>query len=435
MPTVVTESDLFAATMQRPNNGELADATSLLTPIQVLANSRRYLYNRVRALRFDVSLSPYNAAGNGSTDDTAAIQAALNDASGAGGGGVFLPGNHRLTGRLVGPPAVRIYGTPGVSILAMDHASEPILAFTSGTWANQPSIVDGLYFTAQQDNTGAALFNDAATAAQVIAHNCYFGAASHVLGRAVDFSGDSDLVLHDNYLTPRISTSIVRYNGGAGIVEAHGNRLIAPTAAVIAAAFALSGANMRAMISRNFFDYTRVTVGGTPIGLTVTSGYAAATCNQFKGSVAAFLTAFVAGTGAAMLRESGNVFTPNTVIPYGAAMSLGEGSSVDVTKHQRATGVGTTFTWPDDVQTLELEGSGTVPLITLPSQIHTGRRIRLLIKNASGSTWGAIVFTPTPFILSGLTGIALNNGETTVFDLEVASLGGAPNWTIAHQSP
>ena len=54
---------------------------------------------------------PYNATGNGTNDDTAAIQAALNAAGGNGGGVVFLPrGNYLIGSHLVVPPQPSLIG-------------------------------------------------------------------------------------------------------------------------------------------------------------------------------------------------------------------------------------------------------------------------------------------------------------------------------------
>lgn len=61
---------------------------------------------------FNVRLSPYNAQGNGVTDDTAAIQAAITAAQFAGGGIVFLPtGNYFLgSGLLISAGRVTFQG-------------------------------------------------------------------------------------------------------------------------------------------------------------------------------------------------------------------------------------------------------------------------------------------------------------------------------------
>lgn len=61
---------------------------------------------------YDVTSDPFHATGNGLTDDTAAIQAALNLAGSTGGGTVYLPpGNYRITtGLLILYPKIVLLG-------------------------------------------------------------------------------------------------------------------------------------------------------------------------------------------------------------------------------------------------------------------------------------------------------------------------------------
>ena len=59
----------------------------------------------------NVRSPPYNAAGDGETDDTGAIQQALNDMGKAGGGIVFVPeGNYLIKGQLNVPQAIVLKG-------------------------------------------------------------------------------------------------------------------------------------------------------------------------------------------------------------------------------------------------------------------------------------------------------------------------------------
>jgi len=63
---------------------------------------------------FDVKSSPFGAAGDGITDDTAAIRQALDAASEAGGGIVYLPaGQYRVSGHLSVPSNVELRGPHG----------------------------------------------------------------------------------------------------------------------------------------------------------------------------------------------------------------------------------------------------------------------------------------------------------------------------------
>jgi len=63
---------------------------------------------------FNVTCAPYNAAGDGVVDDTAAIANALSDAATHGGGTVYLPqGKYKLTSPLTIPTGVELRGAMG----------------------------------------------------------------------------------------------------------------------------------------------------------------------------------------------------------------------------------------------------------------------------------------------------------------------------------
>ncbi|MHB1456793.1 MAG: glycosyl hydrolase family 28-related protein, partial [Armatimonadota bacterium] len=63
---------------------------------------------------FDVTASPFNAAGDGTADDTSAVKKALSAASEYGGGTVYLPqGKYRITSPLVIPSGVELRGPYG----------------------------------------------------------------------------------------------------------------------------------------------------------------------------------------------------------------------------------------------------------------------------------------------------------------------------------
>lgn len=64
----------------------------------------------------DVKAPPYNAAGDGTTDDTVTINSALTAASNAGGGVVYIPpSNYKITNRITVPANVLLMGAGRVS--------------------------------------------------------------------------------------------------------------------------------------------------------------------------------------------------------------------------------------------------------------------------------------------------------------------------------
>ena len=69
---------------------------------------------------YNVRLAPYRAKADGKTDDTAAIQTALDEAGRGGGGTVFLPpGIYRVETHLTVPPGVELRGSDDVPHRAM----------------------------------------------------------------------------------------------------------------------------------------------------------------------------------------------------------------------------------------------------------------------------------------------------------------------------
>ncbi len=79
----------------------------------------------------NVKLSPYNATGNGVTDDTNAIQQALDDIGALGGGVVFVPeGNYLIATHLLVPAATVL---KGVATHVNSHWGDPSQKHVSGT--------------------------------------------------------------------------------------------------------------------------------------------------------------------------------------------------------------------------------------------------------------------------------------------------------------
>jgi hypothetical protein len=85
------------------------------------AGGKRYVFGGQPKARvttagsfIDVALPPYAAAGNGTTDDTGAIERALADAGRRGGGTVYLrQGEYKITAPLVVPAGVELRGPLG----------------------------------------------------------------------------------------------------------------------------------------------------------------------------------------------------------------------------------------------------------------------------------------------------------------------------------
>jgi len=120
---------------------------------------------------FNVKSPTYGAAGNGTSDDTSAVQAAITAAVAAGGGTVvFPPGTYIITAPLQVTSAVRLQGVgAGASILKLDHATNSLIRWSAAV-GSQKTTIALLGFTAAQVTSGAFVDMDGGAATNNV--NC-----------------------------------------------------------------------------------------------------------------------------------------------------------------------------------------------------------------------------------------------------------------------
>lgn len=136
------------------------------------------------------------AKGDGTTDDTAAIQAAMDAARDAGGGIVFFPGStYRITTALTWDRKVSMLGVGSThSVITMDHATARICV-GSGAVSSSATFVQGLTFGHAQANTGK-IFDLTVDARNHIFIGCVIGNGGNSRGIAIDDTGQhTELVL------------------------------------------------------------------------------------------------------------------------------------------------------------------------------------------------------------------------------------------------
>lgn len=122
---------------------------------------------------FNVKDTVYGALGDGSTDDTAAIAAAIVAAEVAGGI-VYLPaGTYRHTSALTLTAKVSLLGAgANATVLSIDHATANNVVISGNTSYGQ-RFISGIRFTALQANTGLLLSRSGIEWCHV--SRCYFG--------------------------------------------------------------------------------------------------------------------------------------------------------------------------------------------------------------------------------------------------------------------
>jgi hypothetical protein len=147
------------------------------------AGSNRDLSDVLTGLNcfFNVKDPLYGAVGDGSTDDTAAIQAAITAANAAGGGIVFIPeGTYKTSSSIALTQVVSLLGAGSTqTIIAQSHASNATMSTTTASVkSGQRHFISGIYFKATVANTGVVLTSNT----NIVISSCHFGDGTNSQG-------------------------------------------------------------------------------------------------------------------------------------------------------------------------------------------------------------------------------------------------------------
>lgn len=165
----------------------------------------REAFATVGAAFVNVKSEDYGAVGDGSNNDTSAIQSALDAASAAGGGTVYFPtGTYRTTSALTVAANVSLLGAgPAASIVSLAHATANVFTFAaSNTYF---SSVSGLRILASQANTGRHI--QAHSGNKLRVENCHIG-SSNTNGTGVSCDTAGSILYAVN--------SVLEVGGGGG---------------------------------------------------------------------------------------------------------------------------------------------------------------------------------------------------------------------------
>lgn len=173
---------------------------------------------------FNVKGASYGALGDGSHDDTSAIQAAINASDSAGGIVYFPPGDYRITSALTTTGKTSFLGCgANASSIGIDHASNHLLTVSSNP-TYQTVEIKGLRLYAKQTNTGRILN---LLDNRVAVRDCHIG-GSNSTGTALAYLATSNVFMFENcYFQPAGATTAAVYSNsaGTGIVRISGGTI------------------------------------------------------------------------------------------------------------------------------------------------------------------------------------------------------------------
>jgi hypothetical protein len=341
------------------------------------ATTLRSFASSVGGLYINVKDSAYGATGNGVSDDTAAIQAALTAASTNGATVVFPPGTYLVSAALLCTCGTSLLGTGGRSAttIKLSHATANTLSVTAN--AGKLTSISGLTFSLATANSGYQLTS--ATATDVVVRECLFTNNSQTnTGRQVDAGGPVTLFKVDFITGPSAANSVYAALG----VTAFGCTTTVTAGAYSASAWHLTTGGTVVACT---FDLSAVTSGSHyALRLESLSSTAAnaAIANSFFGAAVGTTTVSIQRATAFGNRRGASVVFAYTGQTSNTTFSNSYSLDMERTYRQVDLFAASTYTIPDDTGTLVLNytNAGNTPTLTLPS-FEIGKRWRLVFHN------------------------------------------------------
>jgi hypothetical protein len=437
MPTAITETDAFPATLQRPNNGELADVASLLLFAQGLANRSRYAYNRSRTGFFDVRRAPFNAVGNGVADDHAAIDAAISAAASAGAGIVVLPavvgGAYRSSAGFSLPPNVSIFFDQ--TVLRLDNPTADWFTLISGPNNGVAQFIEGASFDgfAGTPSTGTLVYCPATIVANMVLRNCSSNRGGIPLhqGRAVRWAeATAKLTLEGcDFVTLGTLPSL---DIAAGIVRVVGGSLSMPAtyASDLISIGGGPGSSGDVSLDGVRFDLTAHSGGGLSSGANVTSTYgrlAARDCKFDATGATGAQVAFKWTAGAFALIGQNRYFGGITPF-YTSEAGLNSDLTLQPTKAINVAGAAN-FALPVGFRSLLVKSTNTSGTdLQMPAGLFPGQVLELTYYNASASAVATSFFGAPGVTGTTIPTITAGNTLTGTFVFEDRDVSGTYRW-------
>lgn len=391
---------LAAAGITASGDPDTAVDSQYKEAIEWIAEGSRGFYN--------VTSPAYGALGNGSADDTAAIQDAI-DACAVAGGVVFLPaGRYRLTAELSIPPGVHLFAYPGTVVVTMDHATARTANF-AGVWDTQTQIF-GIDFEADQANTGTVFFAGSSTGLDVKFIQCRANFASLNLTERIWQTNEvADKWTAEDCIFIAVRTGIPYSVSNYHLIR--GDFTMAPGATGILFPVGVTG-------RVEGTTFRQVSIGGNVAFLGVGAGGVL----SVEGAVAdvddsgAGAASYLISSSGGRLYAAGNRLRNNAVYYLYSAIAA-EDSDAELLPLLAITTASAAAIVQRDYGAVKINCSNAnPPTITLEDPLFDGQPLDFAIQNTNGGGWtGDVVFSGSLAYTPAITNLGSNSTASVRF--------------------
>lgn len=347
---------------------------------------------------YNVKSPEYGALGNGVANDTAAIQAAHDDALAAGGGTVFFPpGVYNIATTLNWNLGVSALAGPGTVQLSSSSATDPILTFDGNSFFGQLSprstVLYGIEFTNTINNTGANVFVDYNDDDKTLYFvNCRFGGAAFSQGVCLYIaSPPGQVVVSGCLFDPRADKSCIRHVAGSATRPLIVENCVLNFPAVAATQPMVYSLNAELHLRDSVFQGSGSSGNCIAVTPDVNAPVIISGCRFKKLAAGATNYGLKITNGAHVVMSDDCSFDANTVRFYKAANTdiLDDYSYLPMQPHSARGALATPVTLFDGFECHSLVfTSGGTPTITLPTIYRRGQTCCFTLQNGTGAPFG-----------------------------------------------
>lgn len=412
------------------------------------STSLQNIFGAIYGLFYNVKSPKYGAKGDGTTDDTAAIQAAHDAALHAGGGiVVFPPGIYNVATTLTWNVGVSAFAVPGTAQLSSSSTTASVVTMSGdaffGSLSPRSTVFYGLEFTNTANNTGANVFvdyNDDDKSLYFV--NCRFGGASYSQGVCLQVNSPAgEVVVSGCLFDPRADKSCIRHVAGSATRQLVAENCIFNFPAVACTQPMVYALNPEFHI-RDCLFLGSAASGNCVAVVPDVNAPVIITGSHFKKMAAGATNYGVRVTNNAFVQVSDDCSFDAQTTRYQKLVNtdlLASGSYLALQGYLVTPNTAGDPTLIDGFLGMMLNSTKvTAPAVTFPAMYYPGQPFLLTVANVSGTPWVAAI-NPTAPAGGALGSSRTTDWPTTVggggafyFSVEFICQGviaGAPTWS------